>query len=269
MNNKPLPLVSIIIPCYNQGKILLETVESALNQNYKPVEIIVINDGSTDLETLETLKNLPASVKQITIENSGPSVARNIAVRQSKGKYIVPLDADDLIENKTLMVCIPILESNASVAVVYGDNQKFGAEEGVIKQSHFSARTILLFNSIAFCTVIRKDAYIKVGGLDEWMSKRGLEDWELWIRLNEAGWLFHHVDELFFKIRVQFTSRTYLEANKNLEELKKYVWNKHSASLAKQYELMYHDCKNLPQSLDYRLGRFVLSLIRKFKKLLN
>ena len=132
------PLVSFIIPCYNQGNLIVETVMSALNQQYANIEVWVINDGSTDAATLEALKNLPANVQQVSIENAGPSVARNLAVKQCKGKYIVPLDGDDLILPDTLEKAIPILESNESIAVVYGNNQLFGAKNELIMQTNFS-----------------------------------------------------------------------------------------------------------------------------------
>lgn len=261
------PLVSFIIPCYNQGNLIVETVMSALNQQYANIEVWVINDGSTDAATLEALKNLPANVQQVSIENAGPSVARNLAVKQCKGKYIVPLDGDDLILPDTLEKAIPILESNESIAVVYGNNQLFGAKNELIMQTNFNPRQILLYNTIAFCSVIRRTAYEQAEGLDEWMSKKGLEDWEFWIKLYEANWQFYYVNHTFFKIRVSEASRTFQVANKNLEALKEYVWKKHAVTLAKQYELLYHESKNLPKSTAYRLGNMLIAPLRIIKKL--
>jgi glycosyltransferase involved in cell wall biosynthesis len=269
MTVNPPPLVSIIIPCYNSGALIQETIQSALNQPYRPIEIIVVNDGSTDKETLEVLENLPPEVIIKNIENSGPSVARNIAVKESKGKYIVPLDADDLILPQTISNAVPILEKNQKIGVVYGNNQLFGMREELKIQSYFNPKQIFLYNTIAFCSVIRKKAFEEVGGLDEWMSKKGLEDWEFWIKLYEAGWQFHYVNQTFFKIRVNENSRTFQVANKNLDALKEYVWKKHAVSLAKQYELLYHENKNFILSREYQLGNFLLYPFKLIKRLMQ
>ncbi|MCS6818840.1 MAG: glycosyltransferase [Chitinophagales bacterium] len=261
------PLVSFIIPCYNQGELIIESVESVLHQRYRPVEVFVINDGSNDHQTLTALNKLPSDVHLIHIENSGPSIARNIAVQRCNGKYIVPLDGDDLVLPHTLSKAIPILEKNDSVAVVYGNNQLFGEINELKKQEHFNARNIFLYNPIAFCSIVRKKAYIEVGGLDEWMSKKGLEDWEFWIRLYEKGWSFFYVDETFFKIRINKSSRTFQVANKHLDELKEYVWKKHAPALAKQYEELFYELKAIRETPDYRLGNMLLRPLRILKKL--
>lgn len=262
------PLVSFIIPCYNQGQLLLETLLSVQKQEYVPIEVIVVNDGSTDANTLDVLSSLPESIRVIHIENSGPSVARNIAVAASSGRYIVPLDGDDLILPETLQIAIPVLEQNSSLAVVYGNNELFGERSEVKVQAPFNSTQIFMYNTIAFCSVIRKSAYEAVGGLDEWMSKKGLEDWEFWIRLFSHGWKFQYINQTFFKIRVQQSSRTYQVANKNLTELKDYVWRKNVVALGREYERLYHDCKATKQNIGYRIGRCLLYPARVLKQLL-
>lgn len=261
------PLISFIIPCYNQGALVLETIKSVLSQHYSPIEIWLVNDGSTDSETLEALKILPEEVNLINIENSGPSVARNLAVQHCKGKYIVPLDGDDLILPDTIFAAVNVLEQNENIGVVYGNNQLFGAENKLNMQAEFNSKQIFLYNTIAFCTVIRKSAFQGVGGLDEWMSKKGLEDWEFWIKLYVAGWNFHYINQTFFKIRVAKTSRTFQVANKNLDLLQEYVWKKHAVTLAKQYRLLYHENKNFLNSRAYCIGSTLLFPFQKLKRL--
>jgi glycosyltransferase involved in cell wall biosynthesis len=252
------PLVSFIIPCYNHGRFIAETVQSAYNQTYRPIEVIVVDDGSTEPETktaLVQLKQKWSDLIVIETANGGPSVARNIAVRQATGKYLVPLDGDDLIEPHTLEHCIPVLEANEKVAVVYGDNRHFGEKNNYLKQAPFPYTGILLHNTIAFCSVIRKQAYDEVGGLDEWLSKKGLEDWELWIRLHKAGWIFNYVPKLFFRIRTLATSRTVEVANKNLDEIQRYVWNKHLDFVRERYTYLYHEHKNAEKRFEARLRK--------------
>src|SRR5690606_10686314 len=97
MNNNPL--VSIITTCYNDGKFLLECIDSVKAQTYPNIEHVIINDGSTDTFTLNVLEKLAVDnqTKVITTLNQGVCKARNQAIQESKGVFILPLDSDDLI----------------------------------------------------------------------------------------------------------------------------------------------------------------------------
>ena len=96
--NKP-PRISIVIPCYNGAKYIRETLDCLQNQTVDDWECIIVNDGSTDnsLEILREYAEKDSRYKYIDKENEGPSIARNTAIAASLGKYILPLDADDLI----------------------------------------------------------------------------------------------------------------------------------------------------------------------------
>lgn len=112
------PLVSAIIPTYNNSRLVVEAVESVLAQTYKPVEIIVVDDGSTD----DTVERLLAYEKRITLiprQHGGPAVARNAGVRASKGPVVAFLDSDDMWKPSKLERCVPVLVQNADVGVVY------------------------------------------------------------------------------------------------------------------------------------------------------
>ncbi len=101
MSDKKFPLVSVCIPVYNSQRWIKQTVESALNQTYDNIEIIMVDDGSTDKswQILEEFKNFfPDKIKIFKQENKGACAARNKALRESKGDYIQWLDADDLLE---------------------------------------------------------------------------------------------------------------------------------------------------------------------------
>ena len=101
------PLVSIIIPTYNDAKYILQAVNSALAQTYKNIEIIVVDDGSTD-NTKELLKNL--KINYIFQENKGLSGARNTGMKLARGKYIALLDADDFYHLERLERQVNFLE---------------------------------------------------------------------------------------------------------------------------------------------------------------
>ena len=93
--------VSIIIPCYNQGHFLRDAVQSALSQTWRPVEILVVNDGSTDC-TSDVVATFGTAVKLIEKRNGGLSSARNAGLREATGNFVVFLDADDLLHPKCL-----------------------------------------------------------------------------------------------------------------------------------------------------------------------
>ena len=112
------PVVSIIIPCFNQGKYIEETIKSVLSSTFKNFEIIIVNDGSTDTHTNRLLQHLNLeSVIVIQTENQGVSNARNTAIRNSRGKFILPLDADDKISVRYIEEAVKILE-----AIFWADN---------------------------------------------------------------------------------------------------------------------------------------------------
>lgn len=116
-----MPAVSVIIPCYNQGAFIKEAVDSVLAQTFQDFEIIIVNDGSSDAKTNEFLSNFTAPKTTVLslAENQGPSVARNVAIKAAKGKYILPLDADDKIAPTYLEKAFNVLEQNISVGIVY------------------------------------------------------------------------------------------------------------------------------------------------------
>lgn len=106
------PLVSVIIPVYNTEQYLVECLDSIINQTYKNIEIIAINDGSTDrsLNILQRYASIYPNIKLISQKNQGNSVARNIGIDVSKGKYIYFIDSDDFILPETLSNLIGIME---------------------------------------------------------------------------------------------------------------------------------------------------------------
>lgn len=265
---KENPLVSIIIPCYNHGKYIQETLQSCFSQSYKNIEIIIADDGSDDEQTIEFLNNI--NDKRITLLhlcNSGPSVARNKAIEVSCGDFIVPLDADDLICHDALENCIPILNQNHKLAVVYGNCNYFGAENYLRKQQSFDIIKQLNYNMVALCSVIRKSAFYEAGMFDENMSRNGLEDWEFWISVYKKGWEFHYIDKILFDIRVNYNSRTYKVANEHIEKLRNYVYQKHYDLVADKFAYLYHENKNLKSTPDYRLGHSLLRPVRCIRKL--
>ncbi len=125
-------LVSVIIPAYNAASTIEKTIRSVLNQRYAPIEIIVVNDGSTD-ETEKVLEPFKEQIQYVYQKNSGVSAARNLGLSLAKGEFIQYLDADDLLaEDKIKIQVEALITSNADVA--YGDWVKFTEKEHVFKE---------------------------------------------------------------------------------------------------------------------------------------
>ena len=183
MDTKNSNLISVIVPCFNSGKTLKRTIESINNQSWINKEIILVNDGSTDKETLNILEEIKSKnvAKLIVQKNSGLASARNKGVNNSLGKYLFFLDADDWIEPRTLEMMYFYLEQNKECGYVFTDIILEGKREGVFKKE-FNLFEQLFLNQIPYSIFISKKDFIKYGFYDENM-KLGYEDWELNIRL--------------------------------------------------------------------------------------
>ena len=224
----PQSLVSVIIPCYNQAKYLPETLDSVINQTYQNWECIIVNDGSKDdseavaLSYCEKDKRIHYYYK----ENSGVCDTRNYAVARSSGKYILPLDADDIIERTYLEKGVSVLESDNEVEVVYGRAMFFGAYNGEIILKPFDYSTLLLENVFYSTVLFRKDQFEGVGGYNANMHK-GWEDWELMISmLNENSKVVKLPDICFF-YRILPNSRERSISKELKEELFLQIYENH------------------------------------------
>jgi glycosyltransferase involved in cell wall biosynthesis len=262
------PLVSFIIPYFNAGSTIQETIDSIFNQSYPNFDVWLINDGSTDQFSIDKLKEFEGNDKihMLHQENAGPSVARNNAIKLSKAAYIVSLDSDDKIGNNSIFESIEAMKHDLEIGVVYGNLQFFGELAKIQIQEDFIIEKQLLWNQLAVCCLIRKSVFDDVGLYDEQLSKLGLEDWEFWIRVGLSNWKFKKIEAVHFFIRVVSTSRTFEVANTNQNKIKDYVYRKHAKSLIKEYEKKYYAFKMLKESPDYRLGKFILSPYRIIKK---
>ena len=125
-----MPTVSVVIPCFNQGHFVDEAVDSILAQSFDDVEIIIVNDGSTDGHTNRLLQNYPKErARVLTTANQGLAAARNNGIAAAQGTYILPLDADDRILPGYLAKAVTELDKDPAVGIVYCRAALFGAVE--------------------------------------------------------------------------------------------------------------------------------------------
>src|SRR5262245_57176203 len=176
------PTVSVIIPCFNQGATLDEAVESVLAQTFTDFEIVIVNDGSTDTLTNQLLASYhKPKTRVIVTANEGLAAARNTAIRNSRGKYVLPLDADDKIHPEYLARGVPLMESDSDVLIVYCDCERFGDESGPAELAAFSRKT-MLFRNVIFCSALfRRSDYAATPGYRD--NVFAYEDWDLWLSL--------------------------------------------------------------------------------------
>ncbi|MDA0314295.1 MAG: glycosyltransferase family A protein [Bacteroidetes bacterium] len=182
-------LISIIIPCYNQGIYLKETIQSALASTYRPLEILLINDGSTDnsLELAQELETQHPEVRVIDQANGGVTKARNAGIAAAQGEYILPVDGDDLIAATYIEQGLAILSSRPEVKVVYCQAEKFTeTTRKPWKLKPFSLQQLAKDNMIFVSALFRKTDALAVDGFSEDMQL-GREDWEFWIKLLKNG----------------------------------------------------------------------------------
>ncbi|HPX61884.1 MAG TPA: glycosyltransferase [Deltaproteobacteria bacterium] len=202
------PTVSVVIPCYNMGEFVDEAVASIWTQTFDDYEVIIVDDGSDDSGTSLKLDCLAQrGVKVIRVTNQGVSAARNRGITTAKGKYILTLDADDLIAPNYLEKAVGVLDSCPDVGVVSCDAELFGNLSGVLKLPEFSVDTLLARNIMHASAVFRKECWRNAGGYGKVM-KYGWEDWDFWIAMTTRNCIkVEHLSEPLFKYRIRRGSR--------------------------------------------------------------
>ena len=180
------PLVSIILPCYNAHRYLGQTIDSVRNQTFADIEIIVVNDGSNDPETLAYLETLPKDIKVVHHENRGLPAARNTGFETAAGKYVMPLDCDDWLEPEFLEVSLDVLERTPDASFVFSNLALEGELRGELAKSYNYFEQLFL-NQLPYALLLPKELWKAVGGCDPTM-RDGYEDWEFNIRLGAHGY---------------------------------------------------------------------------------
>ena len=256
MNNKK---ISIIIPCYNQGKYIEDTVESVLNQTYKNIEIIVINDNSTDnsLDYINKIIKNNDKIKFINLEqNGGVSHARNVAIENSTGEYILPLDADDKIDATYIEKAERILSANSNIGIVYPRVEYFGAKNGEMETDNFNNESFLFQNCIISSALFMRKDWELAGKYDEKLNV--LEDHDLWLSFIVLGLQPYKIDEVLYFYRKHDRS-TIDKAIDNILLYKKQLLEKHIKLFSNHNEVIKRVFT--PDQIDY-----VKNLKKKYRK---
>ena len=192
--------VSIVIPCFNDGRYLAEAVASAVGQTHPHTEVIVVDDGSTDSETLDALQECrDAGVRVHRQDNAGLSSARNAGIALADGPYILPLDSDDTIGPTYAQQAAEVLDSRPDVGIVGGDIELFGLASGRITPTFDGVEGMLFENRLYTCSVTRRKDWEAVGGYPEHVPFA--EDWIYWLRILSLGRDVHLLEDTVWRYR--------------------------------------------------------------------
>jgi glycosyltransferase involved in cell wall biosynthesis len=196
-----MDLVSIVIPAYNPGVYLLDAIASARNQTHCGIEIILINDGSDRSDSQRIIEQARGDADvYLSQPNSGLPAARNAGFRVARGRYLVPLDADDLILPGYVRAGLGVLAENPQAAFAYTAYKVFGTKRLLNEPGDYNLYRLLDCNFLSYAAVIRKGDWEDAGGYDESM-RSGYEDWEFWLRLGSRSRFGAYVPQPLFQYR--------------------------------------------------------------------
>ena len=201
------PLVSVIVPIYNAASYLQETLDSILASTYRPIEVVMVDDGSKDesLSVAQSYCKLHPEYRVIAQNNQGVSAARNTAIREAKGTYILPVDADDKIADTFIQKAVDAIEGSDNIRVVGCRCWMFGAVNKEWCLPRFSHALLARKNMIPATALYRKVDWEHCGGYCEEEIYR--EDWDFWISMMELGGTFYKINEVLFYYRISANSR--------------------------------------------------------------
>ena len=225
------PTISICIPSFNQAEYLEDALESAYNQTMSPLEIIVVDDGSTD-NSLEIanrymFKEFPmieSPVRVISQVNKGLASARNTGIMNAKGDYCLFLDADDMLkENAIQRITQEIIQHNPDI--VAPSFKEFGKSDREIILNGFTMEDLKVANRIGYFCAIRRSALLEVGGYNPKM-KWGFEDYDLSFDLFKRGKTIAIISDILVMYRVKDISMITI-ANEHSDELMAQIKKNH------------------------------------------
>lgn len=199
---KSNPLISVIIPFFNQTEFLEEAIKSIYEQTSTDFEILIVDDCSTDPAAKKLLKTLKNVKVLHTPKNSGPAVARNLGAKHARGKFVCFLDADDKFDRTFLEKSLMILEKKSDVDFVYSFIQHFDKDDQIHPTlSPYNFFSLLFRNQLPYAALIRREAFEDVKGYNGKLNKNESEDWDFWIRMGKNNHFGYCIEEPLFYYR--------------------------------------------------------------------
>lgn len=228
------PLVSVITPCYNYGQYLDRLLACLEGQTFRDFEIVLMDDGSTDPETIETLARIEGrrieNLRVLRQDNQGVIAARNNAIEEARGKYIFPLDPDDTIDKTFLEKCVLFLESSPPHCFVYTWTYSTGDTDFIWETRDSDPVECLNENRIGF-VMYSREQFHRAGGYNPVM-KDGYEDWEFCVNLVRSGFVGRVIPEPLYHYFVKARARNWFAIKKH-EFLKEKINSLHGEYIHK------------------------------------
>jgi glycosyltransferase involved in cell wall biosynthesis len=191
--------VTVVIPCFNYGAFLDDAIGSLRNQEGGAPHITVVDDGSTDPETLAVLSRLDDDVHLVRQPNLGLSAARNTGYAAAQTPLLLALDADDMLPADALCALKRGLERDPSAGFAYGETRLWGDWQGKVAMPGWDPYRLLYRHTIGPTALTRRELFEDLGGYDRTM--KAYEDWEFWLRALARGWHGVKVPEVTFLYR--------------------------------------------------------------------
>lgn len=270
-------LISIIIACYNDSDYIEKAVQSALNQTYANIEIIVVDDGS-DVKTKMVLKELEPKLKAlITQENQGQSVARNNAIKHAQGEYILNLDSDDFFEPTFCEKAVQKFQEDSAVKIVTCLANRFNTKGSIdiVTPRGGTIQNFLFANSALGSSMFKRQDWEQTGGYEEQLPILGFEDWEFYIQLLKHGGYAYVLNEVLFHYQVRENSTTDRIRDLKLDKLRHIIFKHQNLYKANFEDLVENLMERIRKEsaekvkhtkrLDFVIGNTLLKPFRWFK----
>jgi glycosyltransferase involved in cell wall biosynthesis len=220
------PKVSIIITCYNYDRFVSDAINSALNQTYSNVEVIVVNDGSTD-ESHDVISQFADRITYVNQINTGVATARNNGLQIACGQYCSCLDADDWISPDYISDAVKLISDDSTIVspILHYTDENLNIIESdvwpnksILILNKITIRSLMLGNCVTMASVFPKSKWEQVGGYNPLNPKA--EDWEFWIDLMTIGCqvLYMNQNNIYLLYRQHGPSRFKSVSND-------YLWN--------------------------------------------
>jgi glycosyltransferase involved in cell wall biosynthesis len=199
---------SVVIPSFNQGRYLAESVGSVLTQTHPHYEIIIVDDGSADdtaLVARELIKLHPSKkISLIQKPNGGAADARNAGIAAAQGSWILTLDGDDKIAPTFLERAFYLAQSIPGTNFVYANLQEFGGGSDSWIAPEYSLSSIMVQNTFPCCSLFKRELWVRAGGYPREFPW-GAEDYAFWITIAKLGLRPQRIEESLFHYRINHT----------------------------------------------------------------
>lgn len=255
---KENPILSIIVPVFNSGIYLKETIKSIEEVNFSyPYEVILVNDGSTDSETLKILEDYNEKYTIINQENGGVARARNTGIENAKGQYILPFDSDDIMNGNNYDHALHRIIHDPTIDILYGDYLIFGSENRYNISGKYNR--LRLINSgcfLASSSIYKKKVWEDNGGYDVTLSYA--EDWDFWSRAAVKNYNFYYFNQPLFKYRRIHDGKSLSQSKAtNYNEAIKTLKSKIPASVFNQETISDYVVQSVRENIKLKIKLFL------------